>query len=198
VTETARTWNLTQESLDAFLACLDDDRRRAGERYEQLRSKLINFFQWRGAVFPEDQADETINRVIRKLAEGESIRDPATYVYGVARMVVLEAARQRDRAVPIDEVADPPEKRPLEEEYSEPRLGCLDGCLQRLPTKVRELITEYYVKDKGDKIEHRKKLAGRLGIQTNALRIRALRTRDKLRSCIEGCMKEASGQMGRG
>ena len=60
---------LTQESFAALLLFLDADRERAGEKYEELRRTLIRFFEWRGAPFPEEHADETLNRVARQAAE---------------------------------------------------------------------------------------------------------------------------------
>jgi hypothetical protein len=65
---TTRTkWVLTGEAFKRFLACLDADTEQAGEKYEAIRQKLVKFFDWRGAHFPEECADETINRVVRKL-----------------------------------------------------------------------------------------------------------------------------------
>ena len=58
--------DLTREALDRLLHWLDRDRDRAGQRYEQIRSGLIKVFLCRGAVDPEELADETINRVARK------------------------------------------------------------------------------------------------------------------------------------
>src|SRR5262245_61309060 len=87
---------LNAESLAKFLACLDPDPDRAGARYESLRLTLMKFFDWRGAHFPEECADETINRVIRKIDEGESIRDVPTYCQGVARLVLLEKLKGPD------------------------------------------------------------------------------------------------------
>jgi DNA-directed RNA polymerase specialized sigma24 family protein len=189
VGEAVKIWRLTQEGLDSFLSCLDADRERAGEKYESIRSKLISFFEWRGAQFAEDQADETINRVIRKIAEGEHIRDPFTYVYGVARMVALEVARQRERnfsSLDSLRAVEP------EETQETDRLECLRRCLQKLTENDRWMITEYYRDEKGEKIVRRKTMADRLGIPLNALRIRALRVREKLGSCIEGCLKKAA------
>jgi len=190
VGEVVKIWKLTQEGFDRFLSCLDDDRERAGQKYETIRSKLISFFEWRGAQFAEDHTDETINRVIRKIAEGDQIRDPFTYVYGIARMVALEAARQRERNISsLDNIQA---VEPKETDDSDLRLECLSGCLQKLPAKSREMITEYYLDEKGDKIARRRLMAERLGIPLNALRIRALRVREKLGSCLEGCMKRAA------
>ena len=70
-------WEPTEEGFAKFLACLDPDPARAGEKYEALREALVKFLDWRGAHFPEELVDETFNRVTRKLEEGETIRDCA-------------------------------------------------------------------------------------------------------------------------
>ena len=184
---------MNKESFDAFLTSLDQDRLRAAEKYEQIRLRLINFFIWRGGQFPEDDADETINRIIRKLGEGNQIRDTATYVYGIARMVALEGGRRRELQVSLNDervFAAPSESD--ESEGTELRLWCLDQCLDKLKAEARELITDYYRNEKSEKIEHRRRLAERLGIPVNALRIRALRTREKLSACIEGCLEKGT------
>src|SRR5215468_1188617 len=86
---------LTKDSLDGLLARLDADRERAGEKYETLRLGLIRFFEWRGASTPVEHADETLDRVARKLHQGEEIRDLPAFVAGVARFVFLEVVKQR-------------------------------------------------------------------------------------------------------
>ena len=75
---------LTSEAFTKLLARLDPDRERAGEKYEDLRRTLIKFFEWRGAPFPEEQTDETFNRVARKLDEGIEIKNIGGYCYEVA------------------------------------------------------------------------------------------------------------------
>src|SRR5688572_19620497 len=81
--------DLTRESLDGLLALLDADRERAGEEYEVLRARLVRIFEWRGSVAPEEHADETLNRVARKVGEGEAVRDVHAFAGGVARLVWL-------------------------------------------------------------------------------------------------------------
>ena len=70
----------------------------------------------------------------------------------------------------------------------ETRLGCLDDCLRALPENGRELIVEYYQDDKRDRIERRKDIAARLGLQREALANRAQRLRDKLERCVTRCV----------
>src|SRR6478672_10875246 len=81
-----KSWVLTQESFDALLDWLDPHREQAGQKYEDIRRRLIKLFVCRGCPEPEDLADETINRVIKKLKEIESgfTGDKARYFYGVA------------------------------------------------------------------------------------------------------------------
>src|SRR6266498_451331 len=69
-------WTLTQEAFDKLLLSLDSDRNSAGAIYSETRGKLTRFFEWRGCPFPEDHADETINRVAKRLVEGEEILNP--------------------------------------------------------------------------------------------------------------------------
>ena len=64
-----KNWSLSQEAFDALLDWLDPDREQAGMKYEQIRSRLIKIFTGRGCVDAEELADETINRVTRKLKE---------------------------------------------------------------------------------------------------------------------------------
>ena len=52
-----------------MLAWLDSDRERAGQKYEEIRCGLIKIFVCQGCTDPEGLADETINRVIRKIPE---------------------------------------------------------------------------------------------------------------------------------
>lgn len=184
-----KKWGVTQDAFDKFLARLDTDRERAGLHYEKIRRKLINFFECRDCSLVEDRADETINRVIRKIAEGETIRDPHTYVYGVARMLLLEVSKEREKQRASFEHL--PTRYAAEELDESPRqVECLRQCLQTLPAESRKLITGYYQGERRAKIHNRKKLADALELPLNALRIRAHRLRDKLRSCVDRCVNQ--------
>src|SRR6267378_7125721 len=100
VSATARgKWTLTQEAFDRLLHSLDAERDRAGSIYQETRSNLIRFFEWRGCPFPEDHADEAINRVAKRVSEGEEVREPAKYFFGVARLLFLEIQKERTRAL---------------------------------------------------------------------------------------------------
>lgn len=183
-------WALTGEALAKFLACLDADSERAGEKYEAIRLTLMKFFDWRGAHYPEECADETLNRVIRKIDEGESIRDIPTYCHGVARLVFLETLKSPEsKQTDFDEVS-PALLIASEPDEEDPRQECFNGCLRELPTESQHLIMQYYQDEKRAKINHRLALAEKLGIPLNALRSRAQRIRDKLEECVHRCLKK--------
>ncbi len=193
---------LTREAFERLFACLDDDRELAAEKYEQIRQALITFFEFRGSATPLDYADETINRVARRLSEGREIftAKPVNYFYAVARNVWRERLARPVTTVPLSDelpsdktlTADPYTimERDEEQQALNRKLACLERCLQNLSPEDRELIIRYYEGDGGDKIENRKRLAASLGIPLNALRIRACRLRDKLETCMNQCLKE--------
>ena len=183
-----RKWALTQEAFDKLLTSFGEDQESAAAKYLEVRSNLVRFFEWRGCPFPEDHADETINRVAKRLAGGEEINNPSGYCVGVARMLLLEINKERAREQQaLDEMANS-QVAYSDASESEERIECLRSCLQNLPGDNRELIVEYYQGEKGAKIKNRKRLVERLGIPVNTLRMRALRLREKIQSCVEDCL----------
>jgi RNA polymerase sigma factor (sigma-70 family) len=175
------------------LDSLGEDRESAGKRYVEIRSNLVRFFEWRGSPSPEDHADETINRVAKRISEREEILNPASYFLGVARMLLLEINRERvreERALSDLTSSMITSNQPEESEKSEARIDCLRECLQHLSPDNRELILQYYHEEKGAKIDSRKKLSERLGIPVNTLRMRALRIRAELQRCVENCQRQ--------
>jgi DNA-directed RNA polymerase specialized sigma24 family protein len=183
-----RDWILTEEAFAKFLACLDPDPARAGEKYEELRDALVKFLAWRGAAFPEELVDETFNRVARKLEEGETIRDVLTYCYGVARLVFLQLqehpGNKRVELEALNAIAS------QEPDVTDVRVECLKHCLCRLTAENLEMIIEYYQKEGRERIDHRALMAKRLGIPLNALHSRAQRVRSKLERCVRRCCKD--------
>ncbi len=185
-----RKWALTQEAFDKLLTYLGPDRESAGEKYLEVRSNLIRFFEWRGCSFPEDHADETINRVAKRASEGEEIRNPTSYFLGAARMLLLEIHKEREKErQALCELANA-EATSYEFEEVEPRVQCLERCLEKLPAENRALILQYYRGEKGEKIENRKRLTDRFKVPINTLRMRVLRLREKLLVCVENCLKK--------
>jgi DNA-directed RNA polymerase specialized sigma24 family protein len=185
-----KNWILNQAAFDNLLARLDADRERAGEQYEIIRRKLVRFFEWRRTAFPEEHADEVFNRVARKIEEGQQIRDLKNFIYGVARMLFLEILREQNQAAEALEQMRQPSADSEERDESESLHECLEVCLRNLNAEDRELIIQYYKKEKGAKIENRKALAKRKGIPLAALRLRAHRLRAKIEECINNCLSQ--------
>ena len=184
---TRTEWTLTAEAFQRLLSCLDADHERAGAKYEAIRRKLVKSFDWRGAHFPEECADETINRIIRKLEAGGSIRDIPTYCYGIARLVFLETLKKPDnRHISLDELSSVAAPSLQEEDSGERE--CFERCLGELPAESRQLILQYFQDERRDKINNRQAMANRLGIPLNALRSRIQRIKDKLEQGVAACL----------
>lgn len=186
--------DLTPEAFTKFLAILDPDPDVAGGKYEELRRQLIKFFEWRGALFQDELADETLNRLARKIDEGEEIeKNVIALSLGIARFVFLETLKRPDnRRTEMKElstVAALPERR---EEDDDLWTVCLRECLLGVSDENRALIIEYYQDEGRARIDDRKILAARLGLSLNALFSRAKRTRDKLEDCVTRCVKRKS------
>ncbi|HEY6274567.1 MAG TPA: sigma-70 family RNA polymerase sigma factor [Terriglobales bacterium] len=193
-----QNWTPTQETFRKFLHWLDEGVDSGGERYLEMRRRLVFYFDRKNCLSPDDLADETLNRVARKLEEKGSISglSPAHYCYIVARFVFLEYLRSEDRETAAQELLDtalegnspagPAFGDPSEEQV---RLGCLEQCLNKLEGKERDLILEYYQGEQRSKIERRAQLAARLGVSLNALSIRACRIRNKLEDCVRKCLR---------
>jgi DNA-directed RNA polymerase specialized sigma24 family protein len=180
--------NFSQGDFDRFLKWLDPDREQAGIKYKEIHRRLIKLFIGRGCIVPEELADETITRVIKKVAEiaDNYVGEPIAYFYGVARNVYLEHTKPRP-FVPPPPPPDPPEEL-------EKMSDCLDECMEKLPSDDRALILSYYQQDKQAKIDYRKRLADELGIGMNALRIKVYRIRMILQECVMECVsREATG-----
>jgi DNA-directed RNA polymerase specialized sigma24 family protein len=176
--------DLTRESLDSLLEWLNRDRESAGREYEKIRARLIKIFACRGCRVPEELADETIDRVARKVkevADGYE-GDPAFYFYAVARKVYLEYSKGKPAPLPMP--VPPPDRADFDQ-----RLDCLDRCLDGLSSGSREIIIAYCGTEEEKKKKARKDLALKLGIGSNALWIRAHRIRNSLRSCMEECLR---------
>jgi DNA-directed RNA polymerase specialized sigma24 family protein len=188
---------LTADRFSKLLSFLDADRERAGDKYEELRRMLIRFFEWRGAWFAEEHADEVLNRLAKKIEVGVNINNVGAYCHEIARLVLLEFFRGSDygrTSLGSVEVTAPVDTRDVGAE-KELRLECLDDCLRTLPEDNRDLILEYYQDAKRDRIERRKALAERLGVNREAMANRAQRLRIKLEQCVTRCLAKKTDDM---
>ena len=188
--ETSAKWQLTPEAFQKLLASFSSDPEVAAREYELARRNLIRYFEWRTVADAEDWADETINRAARRIDEGQKIDKLMAYLYGIARLILKEVDRYRDRAPKsLDEVGN--DIKATESEIIEPdeRQLCFDHCLEELSPENRDLILDYFQEEGGAKIRSRQGIADRLGIPLNALRIRVHRIRKTLENCIAACLQ---------
>jgi DNA-directed RNA polymerase specialized sigma24 family protein len=174
---------VTQEKFAAFLAWLGPEAESAGAEYERLRDRLRIFFGQRGCRFPEELADETINRVILKVGE-ERIENRMAYCYGVAKNVYRESLRRERRHAEFDEAAL---AAPADEGPGVAR-ECLDRCLAKLPDESRDLIITYFSAERTEKVELHRSMAERLKVTQEAFRMRIHRTKRELTACVRECM----------
>ena len=135
---------------------------------------------------PEECADETIDRLARKL-EQTAVENVPNYAHGIARLVLLE--RRRWPVVSsIEGVKDgitaaiPPER-----EEDNGRLDCFDRCLDELSAEHRTLLLRYYEGERQAKISGRRRLAASIGVTDSALRNRVQRLRERLEACVRRC-----------
>lgn len=174
--------DLTSDQFSLFLDWLCAEREKAGEEYERLRFRLLTFFSARRARFPEELADETINRVILKIGE-ETIENKLGYIYGVAKNIFLESLRKEKDHLNIDEIS-------LAAPVASPVFSneCLNSCLGHLPPENRRFILDYFSESKAAKVELHKEMSGTAGASIEAVRMRVVRIKRKLKICVEDCM----------
>lgn len=196
-----KDWTLNPEAFRQFLSWLDGGVDSYGERYLEMRDRLVRYFDRRNCLSPDDLADETLNRVARKLEEkGEIVgASPAHYCYIVAKFVFLEFLRRLESNQKSLDHTEGAERgiaglvvpaRPGEDAVAKEKLfECLEKCLGKLQPEDRELILDYYRGEQRAKIERRAELAARFGLTLNALSIRACRIRSKLEICVSACVQ---------
>ena len=188
----ARDSAIPPESFDEILAWLNPDRDVAAAIYIQLREDLTKIFTWNRCPDPEGSTDEVVDRVARKVhnLRHTFVGDPKLYFYGVARNLIKEIPKRLQRELSLEgtELASSPRSEAAQETATM-REDCLRACLQKLRGDKRELILEYYAKDKQAKIDHRAEMARRLGISVDALRVKAHRIRTTLEECSKRCLE---------
>lgn len=183
-------WSLTQQAFDKLLATFARDREEAARQYEALRTKLIRFFEWRVISSAESRADEALNRVARRIDEGQKVDNVVAYAYRVAYLVFLEALKEPElTGIDLEMTSLPTIEPQFEDREQDHRLRCFDRCLEGLPADHRQLILFYYQEERRAKIERRKNLADQLKISLDALRIRVHRIRKGLEECITSCLR---------
>lgn len=178
--------SLSAGAFTALLGGLDSDPRAAAQRYEKLREKLVRLFTWRGCVDAPQLADETLNRVAKRIKRDQQVQKKIdAFVLGVAHKVYLEVLRQNRKH---QHAASEIKARPTDlfaREITNPQLVKLEQCIMELPKKDRDLILAYYRHSAGSQITARKLLSKKLGLTEGNLRIKAFRIRSHLEKRLQ-------------
>jgi RNA polymerase sigma factor (sigma-70 family) len=179
--------SITASRLARLLARLHPDAEQAAQEYERLRRTLVRFFHWRGALSPEECADDTLDRLARKLEE-TTVDDMRSYAHAVARLVLLE----RRRGPVFSSIEESPHLAivpdPASDDADERLRDCFDSCLDGISEDARAVLLAYYEGEREAKISNRRRLATSLGVSENALRSRVQRLRDRLERCVDSCV----------
>ena len=187
---------LSPDQFEALLRHLGPDRETAGVQYEQIRGRLLTVFTYRRCPHPEELADETMDRVARKLLEiGDRFEgaDASRFVFGVAWNIVKESFhRRRDATLPEGWDVEDPVRFDPQGESGDRGEACLERCLRSLSDADREIVLRYFQEEKRAKISQRSTLARELRITPNALRLRIHRTTTQLRDCVRNCLETST------
>ena len=188
---------LSPQAFQRLLDWLDEGADSNGQKYLEMRQRLVAYFDRKNCLIPDELADEALNRVARRLEEVVIVVDtPAKYCYTVARFVFMEHLRemQKDKVLfdamrqqshgNVFSAAETDDEKAIKEKM----LNCLEQCAGKLEPLNREIIIRYYAGKERIKIENRRAMADELGITVNALSIRACRIRDKIEDCVRRCL----------
>jgi hypothetical protein len=208
-------WQLDDVSLAALLRALGHDVEQASRRYASLRERLSRFFEWNRVDNADELADETLDRLARRIGRTESthaaansaagsgtdrdeaasreeaIERPEDFAVGIARLVLYEQRRRQMRAdellqrVRQESETERVTRRAQEERRAEERAALLDKGMAELSEEQQQLIRRYYSVEGRTMIDARKRLAEEMGISVNALRNRALRIRAELEDHLQ-------------
>lgn len=175
---------LTKHNFETLLEWLNTDREIAGQKYETIRFRLKKFFYGRGCTHAEELADETIDRVIKKIdfLQNNYCGEPILYFQAVAKKVFLEYTRkQKEKELP-ENLADHSrfDNREIEDLYS-----CLTESLNQIPAQQRRFILEYYSGEKKDKMQRCQQISRDKNITYPAMRVQAYRIRNKLQKVFQ-------------
>ena len=135
----------------------------------------------------DDVMQETFLTISRKAATFEPGSNFLAWSCGIARLKVLENFRQRKRANVLSEAAiialteDAPSPQSLREQE-----GALDGCLEKLAPKVRDLLWRRYSRRQSST-----EMAEAAGMTSTAVRVALTKARKALRDCITSQIQQA-------
>jgi DNA-directed RNA polymerase specialized sigma24 family protein len=184
-----------KEIFKELLNLLGPDEAQAAVEYQNLHQRLTRFFDWNNAQDPMALADETLDRLAKRAAESamsenvrsdmtEGVRNVSAFALGVARHILQEEARRQLKMTEINQHWRSMELARTQDPDAEAIADALQQCLEKMRPERRRLIEAYYNYTGTEKIRMHQQLAETEGLSLNALRNRALRTRQELETCI--------------
>lgn len=185
--------SLSKIDFESFLNTLDQDQQQAAEKYIALRERLENFFTWRNCENVEELTDIVFDRVVKKITGGENIKNVEAFSVSIAKFVLLENRREILRTTELNEnlpqiISENNHNNFLDEnETKREKLRCLDECMAKLSAEKRKLLIRYFEAEEETMIPARKRLAEKMKISLNSLRIRVSRLKSKLEKCTKDC-----------
>ncbi|MBL6843373.1 MAG: sigma-70 family RNA polymerase sigma factor [Verrucomicrobiae bacterium] len=135
----------------------------------------------------DDVLQETFLTVSRKASTFEPGTNFVAWVCGIARLKVLENFRQRKRANVLSEAAiiALTENAPSPQSMKD-RESALEGCLEQLAPKVRDLLWRRYSRRQSST-----EMADAAGMTSTAVRVALTKARKALRDCINTQLQAA-------
>ena len=135
----------------------------------------------------DDVMQETFLTVSRKASTFQPGTNFVAWACGIARLKVLENFRQKKRANVLSEAAISAlaEDAPSPESLSE-REDALEGCLEKLTPKTRDLLWRRYSRRQSSE-----EMAEAAGMTSIAVRVALSKARVALRDCINAQLQQA-------
>jgi DNA-directed RNA polymerase specialized sigma24 family protein len=179
-------------SIHKLLALLDANADRAAEKLKGLSERLAGFFEWNGCRDPQDLAQEVFVRCIRRLDEGQELEpgvNAISYVFGFARMLLLESRRCRR----VDQEPESGFDLILPIKFSEEQRLIARAVMNH---RLKLLTHEELVLLKAYCLEDTEALADRLNLSPGNLRLKIYRIREKMAECKEDRASDGVRQRG--
>jgi len=129
-------------------------------------------------------ADETMDRIARRIEQGATITNFQGFMFGVARRVVIEALKKREKEQKLlNYLSQAKPYHPCN--HREYLMARIDASLLMIPPTGRRLLIAYYAPGDDKNMKLRRELAQREGISLNALRVRVHRLRAMLETYVK-------------
>ena len=175
---------MSEDSWQALFSALH----RAGIEYAGLHRLVTAFFVGRKCgIDSEALADVTLNRLAKRVNQGESVRNFTSYSLNIAHKVYKEHCRDREKLrAALRELKYLTRNVVEPEEEVNVRRECQKTCVKTLSASEHRLMVDYYLTGKDRSV-----LAAEFGIPLATLRTKIHRLNLRLAKCAEDCRRLA-------